>query len=138
MFFSNTLLNQWNLELLFFLKTAIFAINFLDFSLFYSKIYIEIVGQALPFTQQNYFMRKWLLTYGLFQYEDILLKYDNVDAIVDDMTSKCYLSPIEIICYSFSLKVNHNSISVVCILQEEFYEQLLLVSICQTKKSVKI
>lgn len=89
MFFSNTLLNQWNLELLFFLKTAIFAINFLDFSLFYSKIYIEIMGQTLPFTQQNYFMRKWLLTYSLFQYEDIHLKYDNVDAIVDDMTSKC-------------------------------------------------
>ena len=49
MFFSNTLLNQWNLELFVF-KTAIFAINFLDFSLFYSKIYIEIMGQTLPFT----------------------------------------------------------------------------------------
>ena len=47
------------------------------------------MGQTLPFTLQNYFMRKWLLTYGLFQYEDILLKYYDVDAIVDDMTLRC-------------------------------------------------
>lgn len=56
--------------------------------------------------------------------EDIL-KYNNVDAIVDDMTFKMYLSTVDIIYGSFFLKVNHNSILVICILQEEFYEQLL-------------